>query len=265
MALLCTQLCGLPVQAVYAAAPPAQDPPSSAKLQATPAALSVGPDVMRAQDLYDNLQFDAAEAAITAALLRPGRARAELAALYRLRGLLNAARDDNGRAQQDFTRWLLLAPDGRLPDGAAPKIVAPFQAAQRDLQRAPALGLRPMLVTDPVPLLRVEVVGDRARLGQAVVVSYAVAQVAGSLRRDVSERTPLLSFPLLGLPPGKLVYTVELLGEGGGRLAQAGSLAAPLVAYPFGPEPLYRKWWLWTAAAGLGVLALGLGVGLGRR
>lgn len=230
----------------------------------------VGWDILRAQDLYDGLKFEATEQAVAQALSRPGRSRQELAALYRLRGLLAAARDDNQRARQDFVRWLTLDPQGRLPEGVAPKISEPYHAALREQRRAVPLGLRPAVAAEAGPVLRVEVVGDRARLGQAVLVSYAMGGAAGTLRGDVApdrgaEGNVLLRFPLTGLPRGKLFYTVELLGEQGGRLAQAGSLAAPLVAYPFGREPLYRKWWLWTAAAGLTALGLGLGIGLGTR
>jgi hypothetical protein len=226
----------------------------------TPARAREPGDIARAQALYDGLKFEAAERAIAEALARPGRGPAELAALYRLRGLLSAARDDDARAQADFTRWLALEPSGQLPPGVAPKIVAPFLAAFRTQQRRPPLALRPALRGGT---LRIEVVGDPLRMGQAVLVHYALGgHAAGELRADLPG-APAAPVVELALPPGarRPRYIVELLGEHGGRLAQAGSLAAPLSAER--RSPLYRRWWLWTAVGGAAAIGLGLGLGLG--
>ncbi len=233
-----------------------------------------GPDevVARAQALFDTLKFEAAEQAVAAALCRPGRGPEDLAALYRLRGLIYAARDDQARAEADFTRWLSLEPNGKLPPEVAPKIMSPFAAAQRGRKGKPGLELRPYVLSTGAkgPLLRVEVRGDRGRMGQAVVLRYAVGSSGGTLLGEVPAQRGgdrvTVDLPLIGVPfgpgPGRrMTYFVELIEEHGSRLAQAGSLASPLVAEPPGATPAYRRWWFWTAVAG--VVGVGLGVGFG--
>jgi hypothetical protein len=265
---------GLDVRPARRGRPRPRRPPAGCRLALAAALLLVagaaaaGPgrspvdEIARAQGLYDSLQFEGAAQAVAAALARPGRPPRELASLYRLRGLIHAARDDNGRAQADFLRWLELEPDGQLPPGVAPKIVAPFSAAAREGRRIGRLALRPTLAAGA---LRVEVLGDRARLGQALLLRWAGPSGEGELRADLpGGGQPAVQLPLAALGGGRVRYTLELLGEHGGRLAQAGSLGAPLTI-ELGGAPLHRRWWLWAAVGGAAALGLGLGLGLGLR
>jgi hypothetical protein len=72
-------------------------------------------------------------------------------------------------------------------------------------------------------------------------------------------------------PPGDIAdYTLEYYLEGtdgsGHVVARVGSPSAPLALPVKGapqPAPLWRRWWVWTLAAGVVVVGAGLGVGVG--
>jgi len=91
----------------------------------------------KAQKAIDDIDYETAKAATDEALASGTLDRGELARAHMLAGEVAAALGDDAGAHDHFERWILLAPDAKLPDGLSPKITQPFTAAHAS---ADALG-----------------------------------------------------------------------------------------------------------------------------
>jgi tetratricopeptide (TPR) repeat protein len=102
-----------------------------------------------------------------------------------------------------------------------------------------------------------------------------VQQHIADLQKLLDEQKRATSSPPTGtLAPGQLKSTPsETPPEGAtatpaaGRTAPGEASSPTLVAAPSRKEPIYKKWWLWTAVGSVVVVgvAVGVGVGLGTR
>lgn len=91
----------------------------------------------KAQKAIDDIDYETARALTEQALASGTLDHDQLAHAHMLAGEVAAALGDDAGAHDHFERWILLAPDARLPDGQSPKITQPFTAAHAS---ADALG-----------------------------------------------------------------------------------------------------------------------------
>jgi hypothetical protein len=105
---------------------------------AAPAAADDGAALLgKAQKAIDDIDYETARTLTDQALDSGALDRGQLARAHMLAGEVAAALGDDAGAHDHFERWILLAPDARLPDGLSPKITQPFTAAHAS---ADALG-----------------------------------------------------------------------------------------------------------------------------
>ena len=200
----------------------------------------------------------------------------ELAEIYKLTGIDEAALGNTSDATAAFARWLVLDPHAALPEGTSPKITKPFDAAKKT--RPQPLELKPETRSDP-PHLTLVVEHDTFKL---VVRARAYVSVDGKPERKLEAAGA--SRIEVDLPPGRrLDIRVEALDAHGNRVATVGSRDVPIVitndaqppdlghANPSGPgtsgtlslttgsrtpdagsrsgRPIYLSYWLWGGAA----------------
>lgn len=118
------------------------------------------PDFARARTLAGELRYDEAAVAVDAAIKRGGAAPKELAAMYKLAGILAGGLHQPELAARHFARALAIDPSVTLPLGASPKLTRPFAAAKSRLAgrrlslTAAVSGRRASLTAaDPVSLI----------------------------------------------------------------------------------------------------------------
>jgi hypothetical protein len=213
--------------------------------------------------------YGAARTALVAALEGGGHGPEELAEIYRLTGIVEAALGNARAATDAFTRLLALSPRAALPAGTSPKIKRPFAAATRYFASGHApLELKIETAARP-PAITLIVVSDPLHLVARARVTFAVD--GGSERTSevaASERT------VVPLPAARRIDArVAALDAHGNRLGEIGSKAVPLViigdappparpavaAPPIAPPtraagparrvPLYRRWWPYATAS----------------
>ncbi|HEY1549104.1 MAG TPA: hypothetical protein VGG28_14870 [Kofleriaceae bacterium] len=181
----------------------------------------------------------------------------ELAEIYKLTGIVEAALGETKAAKRAFEDWLALDPKGTLPDGTSPKITKPFAAAQNaNLQ----IKVKADTTSDP-PSVAIAIVSDPLQL---------VASVRVFTRVDGAAETELDGKPgaAIALPHGhRLDLRVQALDSHGNRVVELGTTDVPLVitgaepapiakrvvrpkpVEPDHPRPVLLRWWLWGTAA----------------
>jgi len=213
--------------------------------------------------------YVAARPALAAALEAGGHGPDELAEIYRLTGIVEAALGDAKAATDAFTQLLALSPKATLPAGTSPKLKRPFDAAVRYFKTHAPLALTIETVASPPTIT---LVSGSDPLGM-VAKAHVVFTVDGGPERtkDViaSERTDI------ALPAARRIDArLAALDAHGNRLIEIGSKEVPIVivgqpgpepvapvvvaAHPVeparsrvaaaGPLPVYRRWWPYAAA-----------------
>jgi hypothetical protein len=229
-------------------------------------------DARKAVDASD---YDAAKTAIDKALADGTQGPDDLADLYRMKGIVDAAEGSTAAATTAFGKWLALDPKAALPAGTSPKIVRPFDAAKDQAKMREPIKVKTETTSDP-PTVKLVVVSDPFMMISKVRVHV---RADGGKEQTLEGRKKLP----IELPKGKrLDLYVEALDDNGNRVAVLGSSDVPIVitgagghdevvvtkAEP-GPRdkplpppppaaherPLYLKWWMWTGVA----VAIGAG------
>lgn len=176
---------------------------------------------MRAERLFDALEFDGAATAFEAALREPAT-RDERLREWKGLALSKAFMGRTKQAQADFEELLAIDPDAEVNRSQGPKIRKPFDAARRKMAGTPHAVLKVTRREDG----QVEVVLEHA-LARVMKVAVYVRQ-PGEPTFEVTE----------GEAPGPVVakapavraveaYAVAL-DEGQGVLVEQGSATAPL-------------------------------------
>jgi hypothetical protein len=218
--------------------------------------------------------------------------------LYRMLGTANGVLGKGDDAVDAFTKLLAIDPDHHLPRGTSPKITAPFREAggywvdrPKGLQVLPTL---PPEMASGKPLNIPVKLDDPLQLAANVRLSYRL-QGEVEWKTLTSPAGPNVAFlvPADQIAARPTDYNVELyfiaLGASGSELRLAGDPAAPLTVKVAGvhsndtvvvtttnggttttttttekkPNPILKKWWLWTAVGAVVVVGVGLGAGLG--
>ena len=212
----------------------------------------------------------AARAALVSALDAGTASPEDLAEIYKLSGIVEGALGKDDDATASFAKWLAIDPKGTLPPGTSPKIMKPFEAAQKKSEplkvktetEASPPSVTLVIQTDPLHLVH------RAR-----VFVRADGKPEAKLEGTGGDQIKI------ALPAGKrLDLRVQALDEHGNRVVELGSADVPIVITGAAPDvavatkpavhheeprsarPLYLKWWLWGA---VGVAFAGAGTYFG--
>ncbi len=218
--------------------------------------------------------------------------------LYTLLGTANGVLGKNDDAIDAFTRLLAIDPEHHLSRGVSPKITRPFkEAGGYWIDRPGGLGVVPTMPREIAggKLLSVGVkLEDPLKMVANVRLSYRQEGTPefAKLETPVSAAVAF-TIPAEKIPSRAADYTLELyvtaLGPTGSELRTAGDAAHPLlvtvrasreptlivdntaattaivgsVPPRKGPNPILKKWWLWTAVGAVVVVGAALGGGLG--
>jgi len=229
-----------------------------------------------ARKAVDGSDYPTAEPLLQAALEEGHAGPAELAEIYKLTGIVEAALGNTASAQAAFSRWLALEPKGALPAGTSPKLMRPFTVAQDQAKKRGALEVKAETNDNP-PAVTLVVVSDPMKMVAGAKVHFSVDRGREqTLAADGTRRVTI------ELGNGKRIdLRVVAVDEHGNRLAELGSKDVPIVITkddkvvvdrrdrdmlrkrpqatpaPSEPRPWYFQWWTWGIAAGVTTLAGG--------
>jgi hypothetical protein len=200
----------------------------------------------------------------------------QLAEIYKLTGIVEAALGDTAKATAAFERWIALDPKAELPPGTSPKITRPFDSAAK--AKPGKVQLKPETSASP-PHLTVVIERDPLRLVARARVFVSV-DGKGEIKLEAASRGQAKID--VDLPHGnRLDIRVEALDEHGNRVATLGSHDVTIVITGAVDEarvdltpktvaehheehatpddqpradtaegrPVVFKWWLWGAIA----------------
>lgn len=234
-----------------------------------------------ARKAIEGSDYLTARPALEAALKSGTAGPADLAEIYKLTGIVEAALGNEKPAQAAFARWLALDPKGSLPDGTSPKITRPFDAAAEQAKKRGPLVAKAETADSP-PAVTLVVVNDPVKLIVGAKVYFTVDhKPEQSLSADGTKRVKL------ELERGKrLDLRLHAVDEYGNRVVELGSKDVPIVITSSGdlkpdvvshtkdtklvtpssgheaPRPWYLQWWVWGGAT---VVATGVGGYFGYR
>ncbi|MCP3165940.1 hypothetical protein [Myxococcus qinghaiensis] len=183
-------------------------------------ALGAEPPLVRAEQQFDALEFDAAAASFLEALEGPGT-RVERLQAWRGLALARAFMGQRQEAQEAFEVLLLLEPSAQVKDSLGPKVQVPFRAA-----RAAMEGQRPTLTVTRLPDGRVSAVLEQPRkVATEVMVAVRLPGAAGFSAAVGSPSGPVS----VKAPPARAVEAYAVARDAGGLvLFEQGSPRAPL-------------------------------------
>ena len=223
--------------------------------------------LVEARRAVDTSDYMAARTALAAALNKGDANPGELAEIFRLSGIVEAALDDVAASSAAFAKWLSLEPRSVLPAGTSPKIMRPFKTASDQAKKARPLEVKAETSADP-PTVSLVIVNDPQKL---VVRARVIVRVDGKPEQTFT------GLDQIALPHGKrLDLRIQALDQHGNRIVELGTAEVPIVitgtgaierpkpiaerrsSEPDQPRPRYLQWKLWGAAAG--VTALGTGI-----
>lgn len=198
----------------------------------------------------------------------------DLAEIYKLTGIVEAALGNAGPSEKAFARWLALEPKGTLPAGTSPKITRPFDAAKDQATKTGPLSAKAETSDDP-PAVTLVVANDPVKL----IVGARVYFVVDSKSEQTLEAEGTGKVTIeLGL--GKRIdLRLHAVDQYGNRVVELGSKDVPIVITSTGkekridpkdrdllgrkkpvkppePRPWYFSHWTWGAAT---VVATGVG------
>lgn len=213
----------------------------------------------------------AARGALASALDAGTASPDDLAEIYKLSGIVEGALGKEADATASFAKWLAIDPKGALPPGTSPKIMKPFEAAQKKTE---PVKVKAETQASP-PSVTLVVQADPERL---------IRRVRVFVRADGKPETKLEGTGTgrieIALPNGKrLDLRLQALDEHGNRVVELGTADVPIVITGAAPDvavatkpiithheeprearPLYLRWWLWGA---VGVAFAGAGTYFG--
>jgi hypothetical protein len=226
-------------------------------------------DLADARSAVDQSDYFAARAKVDKALTDGTASPDELAELFKLKGIVEAALGNSAAATTAFGKWLALDPKAALPAGTSPKITRPFDAAQQQAAHRQPIKIKAETTADPASVTVVIESDPFLMIAKARVF----VRVDGGAEKtlDGTGKTKIK----IDLPPGKrLDLRVQALDDHGNRVAEVGTTDVPLVIVgpaaesppphvlvnrapharphpeePVHARPLYLKWWLWSGVA----------------
>jgi len=228
----------------------------------------------RAENAYSEIDFPRVIELANQALQEGGHAPEEVARIYELIGLSNAAEREEDPAREAYVKMLALRPDAEVDTNLAPRLRGPFLEARGFwASRSSGFSLDARVVRARGSI-RVELSDPLGMAAEIRVLSRDHAAMEPMGETSVpAESEVLVEVPALPDAP-QIDYAVQVLDEHGNRLAEIGTEDRPHV---FGEPPAVVPppggdddgsggipVWVWIVGGvvAAGALALGLGFGL---
>ncbi|HEY5948165.1 MAG TPA: tetratricopeptide repeat protein [Kofleriaceae bacterium] len=227
-----------------------------------------------ARKAVEGSDYSSARPALETALKAGTAGPADLAEIYKLTGIVEAALGNAGPSEKAFAKWLALDPKASLPPGTSPKITRPFSAAQERAKKTGPLAAKAETADDP-PSVTLVVVSDPQKMIVGAKVYYvADRKPEQTLSADGKDKITI------DLDLGKRIdLRLHAIDEYGNRVVELGSKDVPIVITSSGkakpldtkdrallvrkqpseppqPRPWYFQWWVWGATT---VVATGVG------
>ncbi|HEX8108503.1 MAG TPA: hypothetical protein VF516_12305 [Kofleriaceae bacterium] len=215
--------------------------------------------VAQARAAVAQSDYAAALPLLIAALDTGGRGREELAEIYQLTGVVEAALGDTRAATQAFLHVLVLSPAATLPDGTSPKIKRPFDEAARYVASYGTLQIK-FDWPNQIGPAAVVVANDPLDM---VAMVRVVTEPGG--RQDLEVLSERIEFATPGDAALAYHVNVTVLDVHGNTLAGVVYMRdvrprepyvpprSTIVVHPR-PRPVYLRWWPY-AGAGVATLA----------
>jgi hypothetical protein len=212
-----------------------------------------------ARTAVDSSDYIAARTALEKALAAGGASPEDVAAIYKLSGIVEGALGNTEAATAAFARWLELDPKGTLPVGTSPKIERPFKSAAAHTK---PIAAKADTTADP-PSVTLVVASDPQQL---IVHAHVIVVVDGGAPTEIDGKPGVK----IVLPRGqRLDLQVQALDEHDNRVFELGTKAVPLVITgagahvakqgptKTGPQPheparprrWYFQWYVWGGVA----------------
>jgi hypothetical protein len=218
-----------------------------------------GDPIAQARAAIAQSDYGAALPALVAALDTGGRGHDELAEIYQLTGVVEAALGDTPAAIEAFIHLLVLSPATTLPDGTSPKIRRPFDEAARYVASHGTLQIKFDWPNQTGPAA-VVVASDPLDMVATVRV---VSEPGG--RQDLEAISERIEFATPGDAALAYHVNVTVLDVHGNPLAGVVYTRDVRPREPYVPprstivvhaprRPVYLRWWPY-AAAGVATLA----------
>lgn len=226
-----------------------------------------------ARKAVDGSDYLGAKPALETALKAGTAGPADLAEIYKLTGIVEAALGNAGPSEKAFARWLALEPRGSLPAGTSPKITRPFDAAKEQAQKKGPLSAKAETSDDP-PAVTLVVANDPAKMIVGAKV-YFITDGKAEQTLEAEGKGKITVELELGKRIDLRLHAVD---EYGNRVVELGSKDVPIVITSSGkakkldasdrdllllkkrepekPRPWYFSHWTWGAAT---VVAVGVG------
>ncbi len=228
----------------------------------------------RAENAYSEIDFPRVIELANQALEEGGHSPAEVARIYELIGLANAAERQEDPAREAYVKMLALRPDAEVDTNLAPRLRGPFLEARGFwASRASAFEVEARVVRAR-GAIRVELSDPLGMASEIRVLSRDHAAMGPMEETRVpAEPDALVDVPTLPDAP-QIDYAVQVLDEHGNRLAEIGTEdephifgEAPVVVPPSGGDDGASEgipMWVWIVGGVVvaGAVAIGLGFGL---
>lgn len=215
--------------------------------------------VAQARAAVAQSDYAAALPLLIAALDTGGRGRDELAEIYQLTGVVEAALGDTRAATDAFIHLLVLSPAATLPDGTSPKIKRPFDEAARYVASHGTLQIKfdwpdqtgpaaVVVASDPLDMVAaVRVVSEPGGRQDLEVTSERI-EFATPGDAALAYHVNVTVLDVHGNPLAGVVYVRDL------RPREAYVAPRSPIVVPARHRPVYLRWWPY-AAAGVATLA----------
>jgi hypothetical protein len=222
-------------------------------------------DARKAVDASD---YPTAKGMLDTALKAGTASPTELAEIYRLSGIVEAALGNAQGATVLFAKWLSLDTRASLPDGTSPKLKRPFDAAVTQAAKRGPIEAKAETEDDP-PAVTLVIVNDPHKLIVGAKVYFRIdKRPEQQLAADGQDRIKI------ELETGKrLDLRLHGIDEYGNRVVELGSKSVPIVITSSGktkviidpkdgdlvrkplepetPRSWYAQWWVWGIATGV--------------
>jgi len=239
-------------------------------------------DLADARKAVEGSDYLSAQPALHSALKAGKASPQELAEIYKLTGIVEAALGNAQGAQLAFAKWLTLDPRGSLPPGTSPKITRPFSAAQEQAKKKGSLEAKADTTQSP-PSVTLVVVNDPLKMIAGAKVYYSADH-----KREETKSIDGGKHLTIALGAGKRIdLRLHGVDEFGNRVVELGSKDVPIVITaedkavvdkkdrdllrkkpegggqepsdePEAPRPWYFKWWVWGIATGVATVTGGV-------
>jgi tetratricopeptide (TPR) repeat protein len=242
-------------------------------LAPTTASAQRNPLIERGQQEYDDLRYEEALQTLSAALVRSGNSRNDMATIYRVLAFTYLALGREEEAAGAYRSMLPIVPEYEPGDEVSPRIREFFGQIRQQWEEAGRPGSGPPPPVDirhrsPPEAGRGEPVELSAQLedpGHRVadlVLAYRQGTSAVFRRLDTTRVEDGFTATIPGddVAPPLVEYYFEALDAQGLPVAARGDVAAPLrIAVPAPGGDVTGEWWFWTI---IGVAAAGLVAGI---